>query len=248
MEQKWYNYIIFDKIRTYIGSTVNLNRRIRQHNGIIKGGAKCNRGGVWDYYCVIYNIHGHKKLCLSEEWHLKWATNKIKRCRNTFERRKKALEKYISKKPDQFKYIVFVNKKYIQYLPKFNSSVFTYILANDDDFLMKNIETKILQFKNFTTINRHITKQITANDEVIHNIDIVGTECPNIVIYFHKGTKISNIETVMIYDDRFNIDIKTKKIQNKYYTIENVTHPIINIIHSRYELSNGDINITYEQI
>lgn len=245
MEQKWYNYIIFDKIKTYIGSTVNLNKRIRQHNGIIKGGAKCNRGGVWDYYCVIFNLHGHKKLCLSEEWHLKWATHKVKKYKSTYERRKKALEKYISKKPDQFKYIVFVNRKYLQHLPKFNSSVFTYII---DDFLMKNIETKISQFKNFMTLNRHLTKRINANNEAIYNVDIIGTKCSNIIIHFHKGTEIVNIETVMIYDDRFNIDIKPKEVKSIHYTIGKVTHPIINIIHSRYEISDSNINITYEQI
>mgnify|MGYP003988566443 CR=1 FL=1 len=55
--KKWFNYIIFDKIKTYVGSTVNLNRRIRQQNCEIKGGAKYTRGGNWQYYCVIYNLN-----------------------------------------------------------------------------------------------------------------------------------------------------------------------------------------------
>jgi predicted GIY-YIG superfamily endonuclease len=46
--------------RTYVGITNNLERRIRQHNGIIKGGAKYTHNfkgtGVWKYYMYISNL------------------------------------------------------------------------------------------------------------------------------------------------------------------------------------------------
>ena len=79
MDKIWLNYIIFEKKRkTYIGSTVNINRRIRQHNGIIKGGAKYTRGGLWTYYCVLYNLNYTKNIVLSYEWHLKHIKTKLK--------------------------------------------------------------------------------------------------------------------------------------------------------------------------
>ena len=46
---------------TYLGITNNSNRRIRQHNGIIKGGAKYTRmkknNGEWKYYLKHLNHH-----------------------------------------------------------------------------------------------------------------------------------------------------------------------------------------------
>lgn len=75
---EWFNYIVFDKVKTYVGVTVNLKRRIRQYNSLIKGGAKYTKGGDWSYYVVIYNIDNDKCKCLSEEWHIKWMSNKVK--------------------------------------------------------------------------------------------------------------------------------------------------------------------------
>ena len=44
---KYYVYLLKSQVsnRTYVGYTVNIKRRIRQHNGIIKGGAKKTRKG-----------------------------------------------------------------------------------------------------------------------------------------------------------------------------------------------------------
>lgn len=40
--------------RTYVGYTVNLARRLRQHNGEIKGGAKYTRyGRPWKMVCYV---------------------------------------------------------------------------------------------------------------------------------------------------------------------------------------------------
>lgn len=45
------------KIQTYIGITNNLENRIRKHNGIIKGGAKCTRRfSNWNYCFVLSNF------------------------------------------------------------------------------------------------------------------------------------------------------------------------------------------------
>lgn len=147
----WYNYIIFDQYKTYVGSTVNLNRRIRQHNGEIKGGAKYTRGGSWTYYVVIYNLENDKITCLSEEWHIKWMTGKVRDAKSTYDRRKKAIEKYYPTRPNNvkpFSYILFVNKQYKHLVPKLRQSFIMLV----DDFTMskleKHVET-IIQMNNW---------------------------------------------------------------------------------------------------
>ena len=77
------NYIVYllintceENNRTYLGITNNCTRRIKQHNGIIKGGAKYTTAfkgtGEWEYYLQVKNLT--KKEALSIE-----RTAKIKR-------------------------------------------------------------------------------------------------------------------------------------------------------------------------
>ncbi len=66
--KKQYVYIIHSNFeRTYCGVTDNLERRIKQHNGIIAGGAKSTRGKEWDYYCIIEGFRDRKEA-LQFEW------------------------------------------------------------------------------------------------------------------------------------------------------------------------------------
>ena len=79
MTTEWYNYVVYSPDnRTYVGSTVNLARRIRQHNGELVGGAKYTRGRQWRFLCVVRNKNACNRKCLSEEWHIKWHTRKQK--------------------------------------------------------------------------------------------------------------------------------------------------------------------------
>lgn len=56
---------------TYNGYTNNLKRRIRQHNGVIKGGAKSTRNkGPWSYYCIITGFDNNIEA-LQMEWKLR---------------------------------------------------------------------------------------------------------------------------------------------------------------------------------
>ena len=59
---------------TYIGATVNLERRIRQHNKEIKGGAtatsnKVLNGEVWSYVCYVENFPTYNEALKFE---LRW--------------------------------------------------------------------------------------------------------------------------------------------------------------------------------
>ncbi len=71
-----YCYIIYSpsKNRTYVGYTVEPTRRIRQHNGIIKGGAKATSVATdWRFLAIITSDSPTftNILALSIEWHLK---------------------------------------------------------------------------------------------------------------------------------------------------------------------------------
>lgn len=81
--EKWFCYILRcinpeNTNYTYNGSTNDLNRRIRQHNQELVGGAKATKGKQWEYYCIMTGFVNHQNS-LSAEWRIKHPTNKKKR-------------------------------------------------------------------------------------------------------------------------------------------------------------------------
>jgi predicted GIY-YIG superfamily endonuclease len=79
MSEHQYCYIVYSpsKNRTYVGYTVNPTRRIRQHNGFIKGGAKATSiANDWRFLSIITSSADTftNILALSIEWHLKHPT------------------------------------------------------------------------------------------------------------------------------------------------------------------------------
>lgn len=63
--------------KTYNGYTVNFERRLRQHNGEIKGGARYTTGkGPWEYILKIESESFTKNIALSLEWSVRYPTNK----------------------------------------------------------------------------------------------------------------------------------------------------------------------------
>ena len=67
------NYIVYllyntCNNKTYLGITNNSERRIRQHNGELKGGAKYTRAfkgiGCWKYYLKISNLDKSSALSI----------------------------------------------------------------------------------------------------------------------------------------------------------------------------------------
>lgn len=83
---KYYCYILKNshephKNRTYNGFTNNPKRRIRQHNGEIKGGAKYTRSfgnSTWEIYALITGFTS-KSNALQCEWRIKHPDNKKRR-------------------------------------------------------------------------------------------------------------------------------------------------------------------------
>ena len=72
MSKPWILYCIVtpDRSRSYVGVTVNLKRRLRQHRGELKGGAKSTRGH--HDWVLFYAIRGFpdKRTVLQWEWRL----------------------------------------------------------------------------------------------------------------------------------------------------------------------------------
>ena len=58
-----------DKVRTYVGWTTDLNRRLGQHNDGV--GAKSTRGRQWRL--VYAERYETRREAMSREWHLKRA-------------------------------------------------------------------------------------------------------------------------------------------------------------------------------
>ena len=78
MENKWVCYLIANGGYTYVGVSPTPDKRLRQHNGEIKGGAKyTRRSKSWR---VLFYLEGFSdspsgwKETLSCEWHLKHVT------------------------------------------------------------------------------------------------------------------------------------------------------------------------------
>ena len=81
---------------TYVGATVNLDRRLRQHNCEIKGGAMATKKKIikcehWDRVCYVKNFPDWP-AALQFEWRWKQITRKQPSNMLPIERRKKALE------------------------------------------------------------------------------------------------------------------------------------------------------------
>lgn len=62
-----------DGKRTYVGATVNPDRRLRQHNGEISGGARATKGRAWTRQFLVGGF-GDEREALRFEWRWKWLT------------------------------------------------------------------------------------------------------------------------------------------------------------------------------
>ncbi|KAJ9174577.1 hypothetical protein P3X46_013212 [Hevea brasiliensis] len=71
--RSWCVYLILSTnapIKTYVGVTNNFSRRLKQHNGELKGGAKASRAGrPWICACIIRGFNDQSEAC---EFESKW--------------------------------------------------------------------------------------------------------------------------------------------------------------------------------
>ena len=84
---------------SYIGATVDLNKRLRQHNGEIVGGAvatkiQVNKGGVWERACYIKGMPDWR-TALQVEWRWKQLSRKLPKNKLPLERRMMALSQLL---------------------------------------------------------------------------------------------------------------------------------------------------------
>jgi predicted GIY-YIG superfamily endonuclease len=85
------------KTRTYIGATKDFTRRLKQHNRILKGGAKSTSGEQWDPIILVTGFNTWSEA-LSFEWHWKHTKtpSKISRLDKRINSLNKNLESYIN--------------------------------------------------------------------------------------------------------------------------------------------------------
>jgi structure-specific endonuclease subunit SLX1 len=136
----FYCYFIYTEIiegaqrlnHTYIGATTNVERRLRQHNCEITGGANATKmkvcqGLYWDIFCYLEGIPDWRST-LQIEWKWKQLSRTLyKNKKNPIERRLYSLKKLLSlEKPTEnsIEYntyldggpkIVWINNDYIDF-------------------------------------------------------------------------------------------------------------------------------------
>lgn len=110
--------------QTYNGYTCNPQRRIRQHNSVIKGGARFTSGkGPWTYLAIITCTDEAftYKRALSLEWHIKYPTNQRPRPRiyNGAAGRLASLELALGNpKFAELTFVVYIEDEYLALVPE----------------------------------------------------------------------------------------------------------------------------------
>jgi len=96
---------------TYVGATIDVNRRLRQHNSEIKGGAKAttsrvSKGEIWRRVCYVSGFPDWSSA-LQFEWRWKQISRKIQKTKKPLEKRMEALNQLLSLEKSTTKAIAF---------------------------------------------------------------------------------------------------------------------------------------------
>ena len=111
-DKKFYVYLLISTSKTtYVGATVDLDRRLRQHNGELVGGAKATKikvkkGEVWTRACYVSEFPTWQ-AALQFEWRWKRLGRKFSRKMYPLERRIKALKLLLSLEKSTTKAVPF---------------------------------------------------------------------------------------------------------------------------------------------
>jgi structure-specific endonuclease subunit SLX1 len=89
-----------DARKTYVGATIDPDRRLRQHNGEISGGAKATKGRAWRRVFLVSGFED-ERACLQFEWRWKYLTRQAPGD-SFMERRSHALALLLSDFPEIF--------------------------------------------------------------------------------------------------------------------------------------------------
>ena len=93
----WNCYLLAtaDARKTYVGITPDLDRRLRQHNGELAGGAKATHGHTWERICHVRGFPDHTSA-LQFEWQWKHLSRPPRQMGTPLERRFHALQVLLS--------------------------------------------------------------------------------------------------------------------------------------------------------
>jgi len=94
----WYVYLlatVAPPSKTYVGATIDVDRRLMQHNGLMSGGARATSTvpGGWYRVCYIKGFENKREALRFEWW---WKRRSAKLNGNPLERRQAAMEAMIS--------------------------------------------------------------------------------------------------------------------------------------------------------
>ena len=124
---------------TYVGATVNLERRLRQHNGEITGGAhattsKVAKGKTWKRVCHVSGFPDWTAT-LQFEWRWKQLSRKLEKNIFPLERRMKALHQLLTLEKPTTKSIKYTewSHKPIVHIEENIDICSVYIHDDDDD-------------------------------------------------------------------------------------------------------------------
>ena len=97
---------------TYVGATIDLDRRLRQHNKEIKGGAyatgiKIDKGEIWTRACYVSGFPNWQST-LQFEWRWKQISRKLPAKMFPLERRMKALKQLLELTQSTLKAIPYI--------------------------------------------------------------------------------------------------------------------------------------------